>query len=70
MARINTILLNILDKSFLHRIAFDTPQLAQFIRRTPKFKTLDETRVPIFERRLDHGKLELGMSGCKDLGFL
>jgi hypothetical protein len=66
VARIDAPLLNILE---IHQFTFDTSQLAQFISRTPKFKTLDEARVGIFERsfwitfpQANGGKLELGMS--------
>ena len=47
VARINAPLLNKLTVFFFHQLVFDTPQLALFISRTPKFKTHDrlEARV-------------------------
>jgi len=45
VARINAPLLDHLDIGFFHQLIFDTPQLAQFISRTPKLETYDEARV-------------------------
>jgi hypothetical protein len=45
VARIDAPLLNKLAITFFHQLIFDTPQLMQFVSRTPKFKTHDETRV-------------------------
>jgi hypothetical protein len=50
MARIDTPRLNKLDITFFHRLSFDTPQLTQFISRTPKLRTHDEARVVFSER--------------------
>ncbi len=44
-ARIDTPLLNGLDITFFNQIDFDTPLLAQFISRTPTFKTPNEASV-------------------------
>jgi hypothetical protein len=42
VARIDTPLLDDLNITFFYHIIFDTPQLAQFISRTPKFEAPDE----------------------------
>jgi hypothetical protein len=44
VARIDAPLLHNLDITFFHQLTFNTPQLTQFIGRTPKFKT-HEARV-------------------------
>jgi hypothetical protein len=45
VARIDAPLLDKLYITFFHQLIFDTPQLAQFISRTPKFEAYDEVRV-------------------------
>ena len=77
VARIDTPILNILEITFFRHFAFDTSQLAQFISRTPRFKTLDKARVDIYERNVwitlpqgNGGKLELGMSFLQRNGRL
>jgi hypothetical protein len=45
VALIDAPLLDNLEITFFHRLIFDTPQLTQFIRRTPKFKAHDEARM-------------------------
>ena len=45
VARIDTPRLDNLDITFLHQINFDTPHLAQFIRRTPRFEKPDVVDV-------------------------
>ena len=45
VARIDAPLLDKLKITFFHQLIFDTPQLAQFIGRTPNFKAYDEARV-------------------------
>ena len=45
LARIDAPLLDKSDITFFHQLIFDTPQLAQFISRTPKFKAHDQARV-------------------------
>jgi hypothetical protein len=45
VARIDAPLLKKLYITFFHRLIFDTPQLTQFISRTPKFMAQDEARV-------------------------
>jgi hypothetical protein len=45
VGRIDTPLLDDLNITFFHHVIFDTPQLAQFITRTPKFKAPDEAYV-------------------------
>ena len=45
MARIDTPLLGRLRITFFHQLIFDTPELAQFIYRTPNFKTHHEAHV-------------------------
>ena len=43
--RIDAPVLDTLTIIFFHRLILETPQLTQFISRTPKFKALDEARV-------------------------
>jgi hypothetical protein len=50
MTRINAPLLQSLDITLFHQLIFDTPQLTQFIGRTPKLKAYDEARVYFFNR--------------------
>jgi hypothetical protein len=45
VARIDAPLLEALNITFFHKLIFDTPQLAQLIGRTPKFKVLKQARV-------------------------
>jgi hypothetical protein len=45
LAWIDAPLLQELIITFFHQLIFDTPQLAQFISRTPNLKALDEARV-------------------------
>jgi hypothetical protein len=45
VTRIDAPQLNALDIMFFHQLIFDTPQLVQFISRTPKLKAYDEARV-------------------------
>lgn len=45
ISRIDAPLLDYLSLTFFHRLIFDTPHLAQFIGRTPKFKALNEANV-------------------------
>ena len=45
VARIDAPLLDKLDITFFHQLIFDTPQLAQFLSRTPKFRAHDEVCV-------------------------
>jgi hypothetical protein len=47
VTRIDAPLLNRLYISFLYQVIFDTPQLVEFLGRTPKLKTYDEARVII-----------------------
>jgi len=47
VARIDTPRLDDLNLTFFYQFIFDTPQLAQFISRTPKFQTPDEAYVKI-----------------------
>jgi hypothetical protein len=69
VAHIDAPLLDNLVTTFFHQLIFDTPQLAQFIDRTPKFKAYDEARVVlsywhvsiIFPQTFD-GTLELAIS--------
>jgi hypothetical protein len=50
VARIDAPLLDSLRIFLYHKLIFDTPQLTQFISRTPKFKVLNETRVTFGNR--------------------
>jgi hypothetical protein len=49
VARIDVPLLNDLEITFFHQLVFDTPQLAQFISRTPKFNAYNGARVVFSE---------------------
>ena len=48
VARIDAPLLDELYITFFHQLIFDTPQLTQFISRTPKFKAYDDAWVHFF----------------------
>jgi hypothetical protein len=48
VARFDAPLLGKLKISFFHQLIYDTPQLTQFINRTPKFKAHDEARVGFY----------------------
>jgi len=48
VARIDTPVLDGLEITFFHQLIFDTPQLTQFISRTPNLKTQGEARVVFF----------------------
>jgi hypothetical protein len=74
VARINAPLLNKLHITLFYQTSLDTPELTQFISRTPKFKAHDEARVFFSNREVSirlpqssDGVLELGMSSCGDL---
>jgi hypothetical protein len=68
MARIDAPLLSHLHITLFHQLIFDTPQLTQFIRRTPKLTTHDEARMAFSDRdfsitlpqKID-GRLHLGI---------
>jgi hypothetical protein len=45
VAQIDAPLLDKLFITFFHQLIIDTPQIAQFISRTPKFEAYDEVRV-------------------------
>ena len=45
VAQIDAPLLDKFSITFFHQLIYDTPQLTQFISRTPKFKARDEARV-------------------------
>ena len=69
VARIDTPLLRELYITFFHRLIFDTPQLTQFIGRTPNFRAHDEARVFFSNREVSvrlpqtsDGVLLLGIS--------
>ena len=50
VARIDAPVLDKLDIKFFHQLIFDTPQLSQFICRTPKIKACDGARVEFSSR--------------------
>jgi hypothetical protein len=52
LARIDAPLLHWLEITLFHQLIFDTPQLTQFIGRTPKLKAYDEARVDFSDRRV------------------
>jgi hypothetical protein len=69
VARINAPLLDNLIITFFHQLVFDTPQLTQFISRTPKFKTHNEAHMVFSHRQVSvifpqafDGALELAIS--------
>jgi hypothetical protein len=66
VARTDAPLLARLYMTFFHQLIFDTPHLAQFIRRTPMFKAHDEAYVFFQDRsvrvRTFDGALELRIS--------
>jgi hypothetical protein len=47
VARIDAPLLNTLEITFFHQLLFDTPHLALFISRTPKFQTHDKLEARV-----------------------
>jgi hypothetical protein len=49
VARIDAPLLDKLDIICFHQLIIDSPQLTQFISRSPKFKAQDEARVVFFD---------------------
>jgi hypothetical protein len=71
VARVDAPQLDDLTITFFHQLIFDTPQINQFISRTPRFKTCDEVQVVFFDtgifflaelpQTVDR-KLELGIS--------
>ena len=52
VARIEAPVLDNLGIMVFRQLTFDTPQLAKFIRRTPKFKANDESRVVHFNQNI------------------
>ena len=75
VALIDAPLLDYLFITFFHQLIFETPQLAQFISRTPKFKTHDEARVVFSDGHVRvtlpqtfNGNLRLGIS-CRQLDW-
>ena len=52
VARIDAPLLGKLKISFFHQLIYGTPQLTQFINRTPTFKAYDKARVRFFNSRV------------------
>jgi hypothetical protein len=76
VARIDAPLLHVLDIKFFLQLIFDTPQLAQFIDRTPQLKTHGEARMVFSDlgasvslpRTLDDRGLELGIS-CRQMDW-
>jgi hypothetical protein len=71
VAGIDAPLLDNLKITFFHQSILDSPQLTQFISRTPKFKIYDEkeARVVFFRRGIEvtlfDGALELAIAGAK-----
>ena len=71
VARIDAPLLDDLDITFFHQLIFDTPQLSQFISRTPKLGAHGEARVVFSDGRVSitlahprtlSGRIRLGIS--------
>ena len=69
VARVHAPLLDKLRALFFHQLIFDTPELAQFISRTPKFRTHDEARV-FFSLRVIYVTLPQTLDGKLELGIL
>jgi F-box-like len=57
VARIDAPLLDRLNITFYHKLIFDTPQLALFISRTPKFKVFKKARVGSYRPSAKPGAL-------------
>jgi hypothetical protein len=53
VARIDAPLLNTLDIRFFHQLIFDTPQLAQFVARTPNIQPPVEARIVFHDRYVE-----------------
>ena len=66
VARIDAPLLDNFHITFFHQLIFDTPQLTQFISRTPKFKACDGVHVDF----LDFGVWVSTIDGEFTLGIL
>ena len=74
--RIDAPRLHVLDIRFFFQLIFDTPQLAQFIERTPQLKAHDEARVVFSDsgatislpRTIGDRGLELGIS-CQQIDW-
>ena len=49
VSRIDAPLFKRLHIAFFHRLIFDTPQLTEFISRTPKFKVLKKARLDFYD---------------------
>jgi len=69
VAPVDAPILDRLHITFFHQLIFDTPQLTQFISRTPHFRPQDEARVTFFNSAvvftlpgIFDGELELGIS--------
>ena len=70
VARIDTPRLNSLAITFFNQILFDTPQLIQFISRTPAFKALEVARVTFRSNTASVNLSSLEMSIlCEDLDW-
>ena len=76
VAEIDALQLGMLAINFFHQLIFDTPQLMQFISRTPKFKARGEAHL-VFSKcwgvsvtlpQIYDGTLKLGVS-CKKSGW-
>jgi hypothetical protein len=72
LVRIDAPLLDKLEITFFYQLVFDSPQLIQFISRTPKFKTNNEVHVEFscFDVMVTlphpfHGAFELGISSSQ-----
>jgi hypothetical protein len=77
VARINAPQLSHLNITFFNQIVFDTPQLVQFISRTPTLKLLEKARVlcdasaarvELTSRTTGYGYLEVKIS-CRELDW-
>ena len=72
VALIDAPLLRNLDISFFHQLTFETPQLTQFVSRSPKFESRDQARVVFYSSDVSislpqplDGVLELRIS-CRE----
>jgi hypothetical protein len=70
VARLDAPLLRRLNIALFHQLIFDTPQLTQFISRTPKFKACDEARVDLFDQLVSIRLSSQASDGALDLQIL
>jgi hypothetical protein len=62
VAQIDSPLLDTIQITFFHQLLFDLPQLAQFMRRTTKFQTLNEAHMDFDYHGVQVGSLPSSLS--------